>query len=190
MNEITKELLEALQALVNAAWKCSHAVELNGTATFGKGYDSSGLNGCQRTEFRDELIEFVVWPSNGKWSAYSTYEGFLWFEHFETEDEARKECMKLLSSIVPDHQILKARAAITKAEAALAATQPSYWILWEGGDCPVAPGTCLDVEYRDGERAYNVPAGGAADGAASRNAIDWSRRECPFDIVAYRVAKP
>ena len=165
MNEIAKELLEALQALVNAAWKCSHAVELNGTATFGKGYDSSGLNGCQRTEFRDELIEFVVWPSNGKWSAYSTYEGFLWFEHFETEDEARKECMKLLSSIVPDHQILKARAAITKAEAALAATQPSYWILWEGGGCPVAPGTCLDVEYRDGERAYNVPAGGAADGA-------------------------
>ena len=110
------KLLEALQALVDAAWlEDSHAVQFDGTVMFGPGYDFSGIDGVRRAEFREEGIEFVVWPAGGaggNWSAYSTYEGSLWFELFETEDEAREQCMKLLDQVMPDHPISKARAAL------------------------------------------------------------------------------
>ena len=110
------ELREALQALVDAAWlKDSHAVRFDGTVMFGPGYDFSGIDGVRRAEFREEGIEFVVWPvggAGGNWSAYSTYDGSLWFELFETEDEAREQCMKLLDQVMPDHPISKARAAL------------------------------------------------------------------------------
>ena len=110
------ELREALQALVDAAWlEDSHAVRFDGTVMFSPGYDFSGIDGGRRAEFREEGIEFVVWPAGdagGNWSAYSTYEGSLWFELFETEDEAREQCMKLLDQVMPDHPISKARAAL------------------------------------------------------------------------------
>lgn len=50
------------------------------------------------------------------------------------------------------------------------------WIKWEGGDCPVAPDTKVDVRLRDGE---SLPAGN----------LDWSvdDREWLCDIVAYKV---
>ena len=110
------KLLEALQALVDAAWlEDSHAVRFDGTVMFSPGYDFSGIDGGRRAEFREEGIEFVVWPAGdagGNWSAYSTYDGSLWFELFETEDEAREQCMKLLDQVMPDHPISKARRAI------------------------------------------------------------------------------
>ena len=110
------ELREALQALVDAAWlEDSHAVRFDGTVMFSPGYDFSGIDGGRRAEFREEDIEFVVWPAGdagGNWSAYSTYDGSLWFELFETEDEAREQCMKLLDQVMPDHPISKARAAL------------------------------------------------------------------------------
>ena len=110
------ELREALQALVDAAWlEDSHAVRFDGTVMFSPGYDFSGIDGGRRAEFREEGIEFVVWPAGdagGNWSAYSTYDGSLWFELFETEDEAREQCMKLLDQVMPDHPISKARAAL------------------------------------------------------------------------------
>ena len=113
------ELREALQALVDAAWlEDSHAVRFDGTVMFSPGYDFSGIDGGRRAEFREEGIEFVVWPAGGaggNWSAYSTYDGSLWFERFETEDEAREQCMKLLDQVMPDHPISKARAALAKA---------------------------------------------------------------------------
>ena len=82
---------------------------------FSPSYDFSGIDGGRRAEFREEGIEFVVWPAGdagGNWSAYSTYDGSLWFELFETEDEAREQCMKLLDQVMPDHPISKARAAL------------------------------------------------------------------------------
>ena len=67
------------------------------------------------------------------------------------------------------------------ALATLAAPQSDDgWIPWAGGECPVDPGTCLDVEYRDGEKVYNVPAGDC----------DWANMESDYDIIAYRVVKP
>ena len=83
------------------------------------------------------------------------------------------------------------RKAIAKAEAALAAPQPADdgWIPWNGGDCPVEVGTRVDAKYRDGEKAYNVPAGECAEDPDSRSALDWSHMESNYDIIAYRIAK-
>ena len=86
----------------------------------------------------------------------------------------------------------QAREIIAKAEATLAAPQPADdgWILWEGGDCPVEVGTRVDAKFRDGEKAYNVPAGDCAEDPDSRSALDWSHMESDYDIIAYRVVKP
>ena len=85
-----------------------------------------------------------------------------------------------------------ARQSIAKAEATLAAPQPADdgWIPWNGGDCPVEVGTRVDAKFRDGEKAYNVPAGDCAEDPDSRSALDWSHMESDYDIIAYRVVKP
>ena len=128
MNDVTKDLLGALRALVDSHWlEDSHAVDFDGTVFFGQYYDFSGIDGYRRAEFRDEAIEFVVWPAgsaSGKWSAYSTWDGSLWFERFDSEDEARAVCMKKLVRVMPDHPVSRAVAAIARAEAALAEPQP------------------------------------------------------------------
>ena len=86
----------------------------------------------------------------------------------------------------------QAREIIAKAEATLAAPQPADdgWIPWNGGDCPVEVGTRVDAKFRDGEKAYNVPAGDYAEDPDSRSAADWSHMEIDYDIIAYRVVKP
>ena len=128
MNDVTKDLLGALRALVDSHWlEDSHAVDFDGTVFFGQYYDFSGIDGYRRAEFRDEAIEFVVWPAgsaSGKWSAYATWDGSLWFERFDSEDEARAVCMKKLVRVMPDHPVSRAVAAIARAEAALAEPQP------------------------------------------------------------------
>ena len=85
----------------------------------------------------------------------------------------------------------KVSCAIAKAEATLAAPHPSDdgWIPWEGGECPVTVGTRVDAKFRDGEKAYNVPAGDCAEDPDSRSASDWSHMESDYDIIAYRIAK-
>ena len=79
----------------------------------------------------------------------------------------------------------QAREIIAKAEATLAAPQPSYWIPWEGGECPVAHGTVVDVRCRDGWEG---------DGLASKwrwhHATQESSDAKEVDIIAYRVVKP
>ena len=79
------------------------------------------------------------------------------------------------------------REAIAKAEAALAAPQPSDngWIPWEGGDCPVeTKGYDLFLRFRDGsERSDYVTRARGYD-------WKWERRGHPADIIAYRVVKP
>ena len=83
------------------------------------------------------------------------------------------------------------REAIAKAEAALAAPRSDDgWIPWGGGACPVEVGTRVDAKFRDGEKAYNVPAGDCAEDPDSRSAASWSHTESDYDIIAYRVVKP
>ena len=75
--------------------------------------------------------------------------------------------------------------AIAKAEAALAAPQPSYWILWEGGDCPVAHSTIVNVRYRDGWEG-----GGLASKFRWLHETRGNSILEGADIIAYRVVKP
>ena len=74
-----------------------------------------------------------------------------------------------------------ARQSIAKAEAALAAPQPSYddWIPWKGGDCPVERRDVVMVKGKNG----GIDTGKAC-------LYDWHHTGSPFDIVAYRVGKP
>lgn len=183
MNEITKELLEALRECVDAAWlPDSHAVRFDGTVVFSEFYDSRQLNSASREEFLAQY-DCVIWPGH-KWSAYCTYEGSMWFEQFESAEEAKEQCMRLLDTVLPEHPFMKARAAIAKAEAALAATEPSYddWIPWAGGECPLEYGVIHHVRFRDGyESALDADAPGW---------LGWKHRGADFDIIAYPVVKP
>lgn len=57
------------------------------------------------------------------------------------------------------------------------------WIEWSGGECPVPMGTLVDVVHRNGDKAYNQPAG-AEDGYAE----DWGWVDNHSgDIIRYRI---
>jgi hypothetical protein len=113
------DLLEALKGSVELSWfEDSHRVSFDKSVMFGPSYDFSGIDGYLRQEFIGE-VECIVWPSGGvgrrKWSAYCTHEGSLWFERFDTADEAKEVCMCLLDRVLPSHPAMKSRAAIAKA---------------------------------------------------------------------------
>lgn len=109
------DLLEALKDCIDLAWiDESHEVQFDGTVIFSPYYDFSGIDGPYRTEFLAQH-DCVVWPSGGKWSAYCTFEGSMWFEKFKTSSEAKEQCMRLLDRILPEHPAMKARSAIAKA---------------------------------------------------------------------------
>ena len=111
----SKDLLEALKDCIDLAWiDESHEVQFDGTVIFSPYYDFSGIDGPYRTEFLAQH-DCVVWPSGGKWSAYCTFEGSMWFEKFKTSSEAKEQCMRLLDRILPEHPAMKARSAIAKA---------------------------------------------------------------------------
>ena len=106
--------------------------------------------------------------------------------------DALHDCERVMSAelkglLVIQPELKKARAAIAKAEAILAAPQPSAdgWIPLEGGERPVAHGTVVDVRFRDGWEG---------DGLASKwrwhHATQESSDVKGLDIVAYRVVKP
>ena len=106
--------------------------------------------------------------------------------------EALQDCERVMSAelkglLVIQPELKKARAAIAKAEATLAAPQPADdgWIPWEGGDCPVeTKGHDLFLRFRDGsERSDYVTRARGYD-------WKWERRGHPADIIAYRVVKP
>lgn len=73
------------------------------------------------------------------------------------------------------------REAIAKAEAALAAPQPSDdgWIPWEGGECPVWSEVVVTARFRFGGQITS-PA----------KALRWFHAYDEGDIIAYRVVKP
>lgn len=108
------DLLEALEEAVDLAWfQDSHAVQFDGSVMFGPHYDFSNLECSTRQEFFGQY-ECIVWPGS-KWSAYCTYEGATWFEKFDTAEEAKEACMRLLDRVLPDHPAMRARAVIRKA---------------------------------------------------------------------------
>ena len=75
----------------------------------------------------------------------------------------------------------QAREIIAKAEAILAAPQPSAdgWIPWEGGECPVGSEVVVTARFRFGGQITS-PA----------KAFRWFHAYDEGDIIAYRVVKP
>ena len=55
------------------------------------------------------------------------------------------------------------------------------WIIWEGGECPVAEGVFVNVKFLNGEKNFDpIPA----------EEWDWSHGDSEgYDIIAYRVLK-
>ena len=72
------------------------------------------------------------------------------------------------------------RKAIAKAEAILAATEPSYddWIPWKSGECPVERRDVVMVKGKNGDVDTD-----------KSHFYDWHHTGSPFDIIAYRVVK-
>lgn len=52
------------------------------------------------------------------------------------------------------------------------------WIEWGGGDCPVADGTVVEIEARNGVRWHTDKASDYC----------WRRNGFTYDIIRYRVA--
>ena len=70
-------------------------------------------------------------------------------------------------------------------EAADASDAGAYgWIEWAGGECPVGPGTRLDVRFRNGASTEGFYSG------VSASARDWRHDGSGIDIVAYRPVRP
>jgi hypothetical protein len=55
----------------------------------------------------------------------------------------------------------------------------NYWITWNGGDCPVPVDTKVNVQYRSGGEANNIPA----------NLLRWDNLKLPGDVVAYSLVQ-
>ena len=107
------QLLEALKEVINATWVIdSHVVDTDRLIVFREGYDFDGLDGTSREEFLAEHSCIVWKEGSGKWSAYCTHEGSLWFDRFNSVAEAKEACMRLLDKVMPDHPAMKARAVI------------------------------------------------------------------------------
>jgi len=56
------------------------------------------------------------------------------------------------------------------------------WIIWNGGDCPVAPDTIVQTQFRSetryaAEKSFEYRAG----------IFGWSHSGCDNDIIAYRA---
>jgi len=100
--------------------------------------------------------------------------------------DALKGCERIMSCFEMDgFETKAARAAIAKAEAALAEPQADAdgWIPWSGGECPLDRLTQVDVRYRAGDEFMGA---GSMWLAGSYN---WNHDESDYDIIAYRIAK-
>lgn len=91
----------------------------------------------------------------------------------------------------PDHAVTVARAAIARAEAALAEPQPDAdgWIPWAGGDEPVGRDTLVDLRYRYSEKwpdKLGVPSGYCHIESSEPY---WRNDGGSSDIIAYRIVR-
>ena len=98
--------------------------------------------------------------------------------------EALKGCERIMSCFEMDgFETKAARAAIAKAEAALAEPQADAdgWIPWDGGKCPVSPAMLVEVKLRSGQSWLNKDA-------EKGSFWGWYHgpKKTPDDIIAYR----
>ena len=92
-----------------------------------------------------------------------------------------------LDMLMTGEELRKCESAIAKAEAILAAPQPSAdgWIPWAGGERPVAHSTIVDVRLRNGWEGDLLSFMWRWHHATQK-----SSDVKELDIVAYRVVKP
>lgn len=76
-------------------------------------------------------------------------------------------------------QIRAALAETAATPASAPAPADDGWIAWEGGECPVAGETMVEIRYRNGD----------IDGPDEAGEWDWDCRYRFADIVAYRIAE-
>ena len=96
--------------------------------------------------------------------------------------EALKGCERIMSCFELDgFETKAARAAIAKAEAALAEPQADAdgWIPWSGGKCPTSHEQVVEVRCKN--KVTEIGKGGL---------FDWNHlANSGYDIVAYRIVK-
>ena len=92
-----------------------------------------------------------------------------------------------LDMLMTGEELRKCESAIAKAEAILAAPQPSAdgWIPWEGGERPVTHNTTVEVRLRSGWEGDLL-----ASVWCWHHATQESSDVKGLDIIAYRVVKP
>lgn len=67
------------------------------------------------------------------------------------------------------------------------------WIEWGGGECPVPPGTIVDVRYRSGQVEKSACAWGwgscprTSEASSAAGAAFWENDSIENDIIAYRI---
>lgn len=108
------DLLEALEACLDALWEDTREVQLDGTMMFGHGYDWDGWE-SYRWELHTRQGSFAIWPAHGTYSAYGGLYGSYWNQCFASASEAKAAIVKYVSKIEPEHPASKAYAAIAKA---------------------------------------------------------------------------
>lgn len=65
------------------------------------------------------------------------------------------------------------------------------WIENTTGECPVAKGTLIDVEFRDGKQLSGISALVSISGSLlEATGAFWVDEGCPNDIVKWRLHKP
>ena len=95
--------------------------------------------------------------------------------------DALKGCERIMSCFELDgFETKAARAAIAKAEAALAEPQAAAdgWIPWSGGECPVHGRVPVEIQAKSG-RKQTGPA----------EVWEWRHFGHRGDIIAYRIVK-
>lgn len=112
--QASPDLLEALEACLDALWEGTREVKLDGTMMFGHGYDWDGWE-SYRWELHTRQGSFAIWPAHGTYSAYGGLDGSYWNQCFASASEAKAAIVKYVAKIDPEHPASKAYAAIAKA---------------------------------------------------------------------------
>ena len=100
--------------------------------------------------------------------------------------EALKGYERIMSCFEMDgFETKAARAAIAKAEAALAEPQDDAdgWIPWSSGECPIPEGMAFDLRFRDGVTLL------AASSISPAAEWGWNHERSWYGIIAYRITK-
>ena len=95
--------------------------------------------------------------------------------------DALKGCERIMSCFEMDgFETKAARAAIAKAEAALAEPQADAdgWIPWSGGECPVHGRAPVEIQAKSGRKQTGLA-----------EVWEWRHFGHRGDIIAYRIAK-